>query len=128
VLLPLINSDFGNLSEAIVKGKLADFPLNISDTATLGVVIAAPGYPGIYPKNVIVKDMPDFPSKEVLVFHASTYIDKDGMLRTGGGRCFTVVGRGKDLLQARARAYSAVKQVYFDGAWYRSDIGGKIFD
>ncbi len=127
VLLPLINSDFGNLSEAIVKGKLADFPLKIADTAALGVVIAAPGYPGIYPKDAVVKEIPDFPSNEVLVFHSSTYRDSSGMIRTGGGRCFTVVGRGKDLLGARARAYSAVKQIYFDGAWYRSDIGGKIF-
>ena len=126
VLLPLIESDFGNLCEAILNDKLDAFPLRISNKSTLGLVVASEGYPGIYPKYREVSSLPEN-SKELLVFHAATERDGKGNLVTTGGRCFTVVGIGNDLLAARSNAYDAVKQVYFPGCWYRSDIGGKIF-
>ncbi|MBN1649589.1 MAG: phosphoribosylamine--glycine ligase [Spirochaetales bacterium] len=127
VLLPLIESDFGNLAEAIIKQKLADFPLRISQNSALGVVVASKGYPGAYRKGIPVKPIPDFPEKISLVFHASTSRDKEGRVVTGGGRCFTVVGIGPSLLNANVRAYEAVTKIDFDGSWYRQDIGKKFF-
>lgn len=127
VLLPLIDSDFGNLALAIVKQKLADFPLRISNNSALGVVVASKGYPGSYKKGVPVKPIPTFPEKVSMVFHASTTRDKDRKVLTGGGRCFTVVGIGPNLLNANVRAYEAVPRIEFEGAWYRNDIGKKFF-
>jgi len=127
VLLPLIESDFANLMDAVMDGKLRDFPLRISDKFALGVVIASDGYPDHYKKGHVVSDIPGFADEEVLVFHASTRTDKNGRLLTGGGRCFTVVGMGSNLLNANVRAYEAAKQVQFDGSWYRHDIGKKFF-
>ena len=128
VLLPLIKSDFGNLCEAMAKGKLESFPINILERSALGIVVAAPGYPSSYEKGIPVERLPKLSEHEAFIYHASTYKDESGILRTGGGRCFTVVGIGKDLLQARITAYNAVKGVGFPGSWYRSDIGANVYD
>lgn len=127
VLLPLIESDFGNLTEAMLEQKLLSFPLKISSQSALGVVVASGGYPGNYKKNIKVAPLPAYPEEQVLVFHAATKTDKDGHILTGGGRCFTVVGLGKNTLTASSRAYEAVPKVAFSGAWFRKDIGKKFF-
>ena len=127
VLLPLIDSDFGNLAEAIISQKLDDFPLRINNNSSLGVVLAAKGYPGSYKKGTAVKPIPSLPAAEAIVFQASTQKNKEGTTITGGGRCFTVVGLGQNLLNANVKAYEAVSKVEFEGAWYRNDIGKKFF-
>jgi phosphoribosylamine--glycine ligase len=127
VLMPLIKSDFANLMDAIIDQKLVDFPLQISEKSSLGVVVASDGYPDRYTKGRIVSPIPTFPEEEVLIFHATTKNDKSGRVVTGGGRCFTVVGLGSNLLNANFRAYEAAKKIKFDGCWYRHDIGKKFF-
>lgn len=127
VLLPLIQSDMGNLIDAMWAGTLDEFPLRVSERSALGVVIASPGYPGAYPTSIPVKSLPKRPEREALTFHAGTVSDGDNRILTGGGRCFTVVGFGSNLLSARAKAYSAAPEVDFEGAWFRPDIGKKFF-
>lgn len=127
VVLPLIQTDFGALCHAMVTGGLRDFPLHITDKTALGVVVASEGYPGEYRRDVPVSSLPEPASNHHLLFHAATK-GSGGNVRTGGGRCFTAVGLGKDLIEARTRAYAAVEEIRFEGAWYRSDIGGRLFE
>ncbi len=101
--------------------------------AALGVVIAGKGYPESAVKGVAARVEPQSAdgnapgaASDALIFHAGTSRDGSGTLRVGGGRCFTVVGTGKDLSEARAKAYAAVPRVQFDGGWCRSDIGLKF--
>ncbi len=125
-LLPLITSDFGNLWDAAAAGTLDSFPLSFSDSASLGVVIAARGYPGKYSRRLKVKITPRPEEKNLHVFHAGTLRSRDGALLTGGGRCFTVVGVGKDIYKAAELAYSGTEDVRFHGAWFRRDIGKRF--
>ncbi len=127
VLLPLIASDFGNLTEALIEGRLGDLPIRLSEQSALGVVVAAEGYPGHYETGQVVKPIPIFPENDALVFHGSTTAGENQQVLTGGGRCFTVVGLGQNILNADVRAYEAVAKVNFPGSWYRSDIGKKFF-
>ncbi len=130
VLLPLIENDIGNLSDAIINGNLDTITVKVKDSSALGVVVAADGYPGSYRKGIEVESLPRCPrtgGEEVLVFHSSTVRDESGRILTGGGRCFTVVGLGRDTITAAATAYQAVEEVKFQGAWYRRDIGKKFF-
>jgi phosphoribosylamine---glycine ligase len=127
VLMPLIQSDFGNLCDAMVNGTLDQFALRISNDSAVGVVVASGGYPGSYKKGVPVEALPVSSEKNHLVFHASTQRDRDGRVITGGGRCFTVVGTGSNALSANNHAYQAVTGVTFDGAWWRKDIGQKFY-
>ena len=74
-----------------------------------------------------MESLPASVDRKLLVFHASTKRSQDGSVLTGGGRCFTIVGIGPTVMSANVRAYEAVPQVAFDGAWSRKDIGKKFF-
>lgn len=142
VLLPVLGFDFGELVEAMAGGMLARFTATspaaatiaalgapagaVAPTAALGIVVASRGYPESSEKGLPVDPIPAFPPDEALVFHASTSRGADGRTRIGGGRCFTVVGRGADLRIASENAYRAVEMVRFDGGWFRRDIGSKF--
>jgi phosphoribosylamine--glycine ligase len=127
VLLPMIKTDFGDITEAISHGTLDSIPIAESPHSAVGVVVAAGGYPGQYRKGIPVKPIREVPEKNALIFHAGTTIDENGRVYTGGGRCFTVVGLGKDTIEAASMAYSHINVIQFEGAWYRKDIGKKFF-
>jgi phosphoribosylamine--glycine ligase len=127
VLMPMLGADLGELCEAMTSGKLADVsPPASMPGAALGVVIASRGYPESTEKGARVAPIPAPQGSESVVFHASTLCDAEGIVRTGGGRCFTAVGTGRGLAEAAARAYAAVETVRFEGAWHRRDIGRKF--
>jgi phosphoribosylamine--glycine ligase len=133
VLLPVLGFDFGSLVQAMATGTLGRFAEGMTapwaaPRAGLGVVVASRGYPESSEKGVPVEPLPALARDKALVFHASTTMGADGRPRTGGGRCFTVVGLGDELRAASANAYAAVGQVRFDGAWFRGDIGKKFID
>lgn len=141
-LLPLLSSNLLDLCEATASGRLASQRPPSAEGVACGVVVAAPGYPGSYPKGLAV-DLVEADSirrasmtdanadgragSDALLFHASTARDPAGQLRTGGGRCFTAVGLGPDWPTARERAYGLAKTVRFEGAWYRPDIGSTFY-
>ncbi len=124
VLIPLILNDFCNLSEAIATKTLKNLEVRISHQTALGVVVASPGYPESYKKDLPVS-LPR-PNQQQLLFHASTY-SANGTVYTSGGRCFTCVGLGDEILTARTSAYSVATSVTFPGAWFRKDIGNRVF-
>ncbi len=124
-LLPLLETGIGDLLGGVARGALCSLRPRFSAKAACGVVIAAPGYPGAYPKGIPV----DLAGTEddSLLFHASTSRRGDGSLVTGGGRCFTAVGLGGDWTAARREAYALAEKPRFEGAWFRRDIGASIF-
>ena len=124
-LLPLLDSSIGELCFGVARGSLCSLRPRFSGKTACGVVIAAPGYPGPYPKGLCVEAKGI--DESALLFHASTTRGADGLVRTGGGRCFTAVGLGEDWEEARNEAYALAARVRFQGAWYRPDIGEKIF-
>jgi len=124
-LLPLLESDIGELCLGTAKGALCSQRPRFSDKIACGVVVAAPGYPGPYPKGIAAR-LP-VAGAQALLFHASTTRGNDGRVLTGGGRCFTAVGLGDDWASARGRAYELASRVRFEGAWYRPDIGTKMY-
>jgi len=125
-LVPLIESSLTELALAVARGRLCSQRPRISDRVACGVVVAAPGYPDKCPKGLIA-ELPTPGSSDALLFHASTTRGADGRVRTGGGRCFTAVGLGDEWETARARAYELAGQVAFEGAWFRPDIGDRMY-
>ena len=125
VLLPLIKSDFGNLSDAITRGILDQFTLRFSNNSAVGVVVASGGYPGKY-KKMLPVSLPRINNNHVYTFHAST-VKKNNTTFTNGGRCFTVVGVDEDIIKAYTRAYDIAPQIQFENAWFRHDIAKKFF-
>jgi phosphoribosylamine--glycine ligase len=124
-VMPLLSGSFAEFLHASAAGNLANRPIELSGERTVGVVLAAGGYPGTPEtgKTIIGIDRAESRSG-VRVFHAGTRLD-GGRLLTAGGRVLTVVARAGDYESAMERAYAAVADIHFDGMQYRRDIGRK---
>ncbi|HEY7781064.1 MAG TPA: phosphoribosylamine--glycine ligase [Ktedonobacterales bacterium] len=123
VVLPLVEGDLAALCMAVAEGRLEQTPFAIRSAAAVGVVLAAPGYPGVYQTGAPISGLEHVAeAPETLVFHAGTR-ERDGHLVTAGGRVLTVVGLGHDLDAARARAYAGAERIDFAGKHARHDIG-----
>lgn len=126
VVVPSIASDLVPILNACVDGTLTEDLVSIRGEAAATVVMAAPGYPGHYPKGLPITGLAEAAEAGCHVFHAGTAM-KDGRLVTSGGRVLTVTAFGKDLREAVTTAYDGVRRISFEGAHYRHDIAEKAF-
>lgn len=117
VVLPKIKSDLIQHILDVLDHK--DTQVEFYDETFLGVVLSSNGYPGSYAKGVTINGLEDV---KQLVFHMGTAY-KDGAWVTAGGRVLFVVGKGKDIYEARKDAYDGVSKIKSEGLFFRSDIG-----
>jgi phosphoribosylamine--glycine ligase len=89
---------------------------------SLGVVLAARGYPDQYAKGETINNIPES-TAELKVFHAGTRLDEDSRILSNGGRVLCAVALGEDVQQAQRKAYQLVDQIDWPGAYFRTDIG-----
>jgi phosphoribosylamine--glycine ligase len=120
-LLPRLRSDLLEICDAVAHGRLADVPVEWSEDATVGVVMASGGYPGAYETAFPIAGIEDV-DPGVQVFIAGARRDEAGVLRTSGGRVLCVVASAPTTQEARTRAYDNVRRITFEGAHYRTDI------
>ncbi|HSW51613.1 MAG TPA: phosphoribosylamine--glycine ligase [Sulfuricaulis sp.] len=117
-----LKSDFVELIEAAIDGRLDTVQAHWDRRAALGVVMAAGGYPGSYRKNDVIHGLPGKAESDRKVFHAGTAL-KDGAVVTSGGRVLCVTALGDTVSAAQQHAYQLVGQIRWSGAQYRHDIG-----
>jgi phosphoribosylamine--glycine ligase len=89
---------------------------------SVGVVLAAAGYPGSYPKGDPISGLPEQDAEGRKVFHAGT-AERDGQVVTAGGRVLCATALGETVAEAQAAAYELAAQISWDGMFYRHDIG-----
>src|SRR3546814_11132073 len=89
---------------------------------SLGVVMAAGGYPGAIRKGDVIRGL-EADLGMAKVFHAGTTLRDDGAAITSGGRVLCVVARGADVREAQRQAYAAVEPIRWDGVQYRRASG-----
>lgn len=123
VILPLLETDLLEIVVATIKGELDAVDVKWKKGSAVCVVMAAPGYPGDYPKGQMIEGL-DRTGENVTVFHAGTKAAEEGIV-TSGGRVLGVTATGEDLEKARAAAYETVQAISFEGAQYRTDIAAK---
>jgi phosphoribosylamine--glycine ligase len=124
-ILPLVRADLAEVLLAAAEGDLADVHLGRAREACVTVVLASGGYPGEYKTGLPIDGLDEAAAQpDVDVFHSGTAV-RDGKVVTAGGRVLAVSARGKDLAQARERAYGAVSLISFDGIHYRRDIAAR---
>ena len=127
VVLPRLKNDIIDVMEACVEGRLDTLKLEFEDRATVCVVLASDGYPVSYEKGFPIKGLEKFEGKDdYYCFHAGTKFDENGVIVTNGGRVLGITATGKDLKEARAKAYEATEWVEFDNKYMRHDIGKAI--
>jgi phosphoribosylamine--glycine ligase len=113
-----------NLLDALfhaTDGTLDQVDLEWDSRVALGVVMASYNYPDTPRVGDEITNIPEEDANHV-VFHAGTTLD-NGVLRTSGGRVLCVVGLDGNVKAAQTRAYEFVKEIQFNGAQYRNDIG-----
>jgi phosphoribosylamine--glycine ligase len=115
-----LQSDLVALCNAAIDGRLAACETRWDERAAVGVVMAAGGYPGDYAKGSPISGLPE-DSNSAKVFHAGTKLDGKHVL-TNGGRVLCATALGDSVSSAQQRAYDLVKQIHWEGVYYRDDI------
>ena len=127
-LLPLLKTDLYSVFKATIEGRLKDIKLEWEGGTALCVIIASSGYPGKYATGMPVKGLENLLNKrDVFTFIAGARYEDDKLI-TSGGRVMGITAKGKDIFEAKKRAYEAVSAVDFDGIYYRKDIGYKAIE
>ncbi len=121
VLLRL-KSDLAGLCLAAIDGGLDQAEAEWDERASLGVVMAAGGYPEKYDKGDVITGLPEGESEGLKVFHAGTAM-KDGNVVTSGGRVLCVTALGDNVGEAQKKAYEIVKKIKWNNVYFRNDIG-----
>lgn len=117
-----LRSDLVSMCLAAINGELESVEADWDPRASLGVVLAAGGYPASYNKGDVISGHDVTLPAHQKVFHAGTS-SKDGNVVTNGGRVLCAVSLGETVAEAQAGAYDVVKQVTWDKVYFRTDIG-----
>ena len=121
-VLARLRSDLPALCLAALAGRLDREHIDWDERAALGVVLAAPGYPGTVQAGAPISGLERAAALPGKVFHAGTAL-RDGHVVTSGGRVLCAVGLGAGVAAAQRAAYALVDCIGFEGAQFRRDIG-----
>lgn len=117
-----MRSDLVELCLAGTEGKLNEKSSDWDPRPSLGVVLAAGGYPDDYTKGEVIQGLPLKESQNSKVFHAGTRL-QSGKVVTNGGRVLCVTTLGKTVAEAQQQAYQLAQNIGWEGSFYRKDIG-----
>ena len=117
-----LKSDLIDMCVSALDRDLDKIEVEWDERASLGVVMAAGGYPVSYKKGDIISGLPEHEQEGSKVFHAGTRLE-NGQVVTNGGRVLCVTALGATVSEAKARAYELIKGIRWDGVYYRTDIG-----
>jgi len=117
-----LKSNLPELCSMAVDGLLDQAEIEWDNRVSLGVVLAADGYPGSYNSGEIIGLPKD--SQDSKVFHAGTKSD-NGKVLSSGGRVLCATSLGESIQDAQKNAYKLLSQIDWAGSYYRTDIGFK---
>jgi phosphoribosylamine--glycine ligase len=125
-LMVRLESSLLELLDAAVDRRLdAIEPPRWREGASVTVVMASDGYPGPVQKGRAIRGLDAAAGlPDVQVFHAATR-HANGEVQSDGGRVLAVTAVGPTLARAKLQAYTAVKEIRWQGAWCRKDISDK---
>jgi phosphoribosylamine--glycine ligase len=117
-----LKSNLAQLCISATQGKLNEVTAEWDERTSLGVVMAANGYPDSYTKGEII-NLP-LEEDDSKIFHAGTKLDKHNII-SNGGRVLCATALGNDIKEAQEKAYLLINKVKWSGSYYRTDIGFK---
>ena len=124
VILPRIKTDFIDLIEAAIDGRLGEIKVEFDEEKKLVcVVMCANGYPENYEKGTEIKNLDLITEAKIL--HAGT-IKKDGKILANGGRVLNIVAEATSFTTARDKAYKAITKIDWKEGFCRKDIAEKL--
>lgn len=129
VVLPRLKTDFVDIIEACINGKLEDVRIEWEDFSTACVILASGGYPDAYEKGYEIFGLDEFKgSKDTYIYHAGTTIKpntspNEEKFITNGGRVLGIMSQGLDVSEAIEKSYKALEVIKFEDCFCRKDIG-----
>lgn len=123
-----MKSDLVELCLAACEGKLDEQKSEWDERASLGVVMAAGGYPGDYRTGDVIHGLPLEDVADGKVFHAGTKLADDEQVVTSGGRVLCVTALGDTVADAQKRAYTLMADIHWDDSFCRKDIGWRAIE
>lgn len=115
-----IESDLVDLLQGVADGTLNEKELTISGKVAATVVMVAGGYPGEYLKDKTIAGIENIRGSQV--FHAGTYLDGEDV-KTSGGRVLAITSLQDNMFDALQQATADASRIYYDGMYFRKDIG-----
>ena len=129
VLMMRLDGDLVPYLLACAQGDVSGLPgLGFRDQTVICVVMAAKGYPDSPLEGSIIRGAGQDFGPHVQVFHAGTRRRDDGQLVAAGGRVLNICAEGDDIVQARERAYAAIRKIDWPGGFCRTDIGWRAVE
>ncbi len=121
-VIPRIKSDLLDLFSGVCNNNLDSKNLEIDDRYCTSVFLVSGGYPGAYTKGKVIEGLDNV--KDSIIFHAGTALSEDKKsVITNGGRVLTVTSFGDGMDEALNQSYKNAGQVYFEGMYFRKDLG-----
>lgn len=122
-VLPLLKTDFTDVCEAIISGKVDRLELEWEDSSAVTIVAASDGYPHKYRSGMeVIIDETIFLDNSLKVFFSNVRYDDIGRLISSGGRVFSLTALAPTISEARSKAYENIKKINFANSYYRHDI------
>jgi phosphoribosylamine--glycine ligase len=117
-----LKSDLVELCLRALQGKLDTANAEWDERTSLGVVLAAGGYPDSYQKGDVISGLDSADNQTTKIFHAGTSVS-DGNIVTNGGRVLCACALGNSVTDAQSKAYEVVKAISWNQVYFRTDIG-----
>ncbi|MGN6195995.1 MAG: phosphoribosylamine--glycine ligase [Ginsengibacter sp.] len=136
VVLIRLKNDLVELLMAMDQQKLNEEKIEVEKNDAVTIVAVSGGYPEEYkkgfPVNLLYLENPEArkhidDGEGAIVFHAGTKISGDQIV-TNGGRVFAVSAMAEGLGDAIELSKAILEQIYFDGIYFRGDIGYEFVD
>ena len=125
-IMPLMNRSFVFLLEKCSMGNLVGSEkIDTSDKVSGCVIATSKGYPHEYKTGIPIK-IGKIDTNDCQIFDSGTSLSKDGELLTDGGRVLSIVCQDKDFDSVFEKAYKNLKEINFDGIYFRNDIGHQV--
>jgi phosphoribosylamine--glycine ligase len=124
-VIPRIESDLIDLFLGVANENLSAKELKISPKTAATVMIVAGGYPGEYAKGKPITGIENL--RHSIAYHAGTELD-NGIIKTNGGRVIAITSLQDNLFDAVQNATADAGRIYFDGRYFRPDIGVDLMD
>ena len=127
VVVPRIKNDLVEILIATSENRLHEIKIETDERSAATVVAVSGGYPGDYEKGKEISGINENVIDESIIFLAGTK-NEDGKIITNGGRVLAVTSFGANITEAVEQSNYIMEQLFFEGIYYRSDIGYEFKD
>jgi len=128
VLMMRLDSDLINIIDCATKNKISSLKIKWNKKKSITIVMCAKGYPSNYIKDSEIKNLKKISlNKNVQIFHAGTYKNKN-KIYSNGGRVLNMTSSSKNLIDARKKSLDNIKKLNWTDGFFRKDIGWRAIN